>query len=159
MKISLKFRKIIVLLVLSSLSMTVMNCSKKDSGSVTPSAQIVGSWKITALLVKEGTNAEADQFPLVVALLPCFKDIVFTFKSSGELTGTVPAACQSTTEDYLGSSGTAKYEVKDGKLNITDTDGTVTSEDVSFSGNQMFWTSSETDAGVVTTTKIVFTKQ
>jgi hypothetical protein len=159
MKISSNLRKVVVLLVLSSLSMTVMNCSKKDSDSATPSAQIVGSWKITGLLVKEGTNAEEDQFAFIVALLPCFKDIVFTFKSSGELTGTVPAACQSTTEDYLGSSGTAKYEVKDGKLNITDTDGTVTSEDVSFSGNQMFWTSSETDAGVVTTTKIVFTKQ
>lgn len=155
MKISLNLRKIIAMLVLSSLSMTVMNCSKSE----TPSAQIVGNWKITALLVKEGTNAEEDQFPLIVTFLPCFKDIVFTFKSNGDLTGSVPKECQSETESFLGTSGTAKYEVKDGKLTITDTDNSVTTEDVSFSGKQMFWTSSETDAGVVTTTKVVFTKQ
>ena len=157
MKISLKLKKVIVLLVLSSLSMTVMNCSKKDSDE--PSAQIVGSWKITKLLVKEGTAAEEDQFPLVVASLPCFKDIVFTFKSNGDLTGSVPAACQSTTDDFIGTSGTAKYEVVAGKLTITDTDGTKTTEDISFSGSEMIWSSSETNAGVVTTKKYVFTKQ
>lgn len=157
MKISSNLRKIIALLVLSSLSMTVMNCSKGDSD--TPSAQIVGSWKITALLVKEGTAPEADQFPVLIAFLPCFKDIVFTFKSNGDLVGSVPKECQSTTDDFIGTSGTAKYEVAAGKLIITDTDGTKTTEDVSFSGKQMTWASSETSAGVVTTTKVVFTKQ
>jgi Lipocalin-like domain len=157
MKISSNLRKIIVLLVLSSLSMTVMNCSK--SSSEEPSAQIVGTWKITSILVKEGTAAEADQYPLLLAFLPCFKDITFTFKSNGDLAASVPAACQSTTDDFIGTSGTAKYEVVGGKLTITDTDGTKTTEDVSFSGSQMTWASSETDAGVVTTTKVIFTKQ
>ena len=157
MKISSNLRKIVVLLVLSSLSMAVMNCSKSDSD--TPSAQIVGSWKITGILVKEGTAAETDQYPLLLLFLPCVKDIVFTFKSNGELSGSVPAACQSTADDFIGTSGTAKYEVVNGKLTITDTDGTKTTEDVSFSGSQMTWASSETDAGVVTTTKVIFTKQ
>lgn len=157
MKISLKLRKVIILLVLSSLSMTVMNCTKaKDEA---PSAQIVGTWKITNIFVKEGTNAEEDQFPLVVLFLPCFKDISFTFKSNGDLTGSVPKECQSETEDFLGTSGTAKYEVTAGKLIITDTDGTKTTEDISFSGSQMTWASSETTSGVTTTTRIVFTKQ
>jgi Lipocalin-like domain len=157
MKISSNLRKIIVLLVLSSLSMTVMNCSKSDSD--TPSAQIEGSWKITGVLVKEGTAAEADQYPLLLLFLPCVKDIVFTFKSNGELAGSVPAACQSTADDFIGTSGTAKYAVAGGKLTITDTDGTKTVYDVSFSGSQMTWASSETNAGVVTTTKVIFTKQ
>jgi Lipocalin-like domain len=157
MKISSNLRKVFVLLVLSSLSMTVMNCSKSDSD--TPTAQIVGSWKITGVLVKEGNAAEADQYPLLLLFLPCVKDIVFTFKSNGELAGSVPAACQSTADDFIGTSGTAKYEVTGGKLIITDTDGTKTTEDVSFSGNQMTWASSETTAGVVTTTKVILTKQ
>lgn len=157
MKISSNFRKAIVLLVLSSLSLAVMNCSK--SGSDTPSAQIEGTWKITGILVKEGTNAETDQFPLLLAFLPCFKDVTFTFKSNGDLTASVPAACQSTADDFIGTSGAAKYEVKAGKLTITDTDGTQTTEDVAFSGNQMTWSSSETKAGVVTTTKVILTKQ
>jgi hypothetical protein len=157
MKTSSNLRKLLVLLVLSSLSMTVMNCSKADSDE--PSAQIVGTWKITSILVKEGSKAEADQFPLLLAVLPCFKDVSFTFKSSGELTGSVPAACQSTTDDFIGTSGSAKYEVTGGKLIITDTDGTKTTENVSFSGNQMTWASSETTAGVVTTTKVILTKQ
>ena len=157
MKISSNFRKIFVLLVLSSLSMAVMNCSKSDSD--TPSAQIVGTWKISSILVKEGTAPEADQFPLLLAFLPCFKDVSFTFKSNGDLTASVPAACQSTTDDFIGTSGTAKYEVVAGKLTITDTDGTKTTEDVSFSGSQMTWASSETVSGVTTTTKVVFTKQ
>lgn len=157
MKGSSSLRKIIVLLVLSSLSMAVMNCSKSDSE--TPSAQIVGSWKITGVLVKEGTAAEVDQYPLLLLFLPCVKDIAFTFKSNGELTASVPAACQSTADDFIGTSGSAKYEVSGGKLTITDTDGTKTTEDVSFSGSQMTWASSETKAGVVTITKIVLTKQ
>lgn len=157
MKISSNLRKLLVLFVLASLSMTVMNCSK--SGDDAPSAQIVGTWKITNLFVKEGTNAEEDQFALLAFLLPCIKDITFTFKSNGELSGSIPAACQSDVEDYLGTSGTAKYEVNGGKLTITDTDGSKTVTDVSFSGNQMSWTSSEVSANVTTTTRIVLTKQ
>jgi len=157
MKISSNLRKLLVLLVLSSLSMTVMNCSKSDSD--TPSAQIVGTWKITNLFIKEGTAKEEDQFPLLVVFLPCVKDISFTFKSNGELTGSVPKECQEDAEDFIGTSGTAKYEVIAGKLTITDTDGTKTVMDVSFSGSQMSWNSSSVDAGITTTTRIVFTKQ
>lgn len=157
MKVSSNLRKLLVLFVLASLSMTVMNCSK--AGDDTPSAQIVGTWKITNLFVKEGTNAEEDQFPFLLLIIPCFKDISFTFKSNGDLTGSVPAACKDDTEDFLGTNGTAKYEVKDGKLIITDTDGSKTEQNVSFSGSQMTWTSSEVDAGVTTTSRLVFTKQ
>ncbi|GGD54084.1 hypothetical protein GCM10011514_17840 [Emticicia aquatilis] len=156
MKISSGLRKLLVLFVLASLSMTVMNCSKAKDDS--PSAQIVGTWKITNIYVKEGSAAEEDQFPLLVLIFPCFKDISFTFKSNGDLTGSVPAACKSEA-DNLGVSSAAKYEVKDGKLIITDTDGTKTEENVSFSGSQMTWTSTDVDAGVTTTTRIVFTKQ
>lgn len=157
MKISSNLRKLFVLLVVSSLSMTVMNCSK--SSSEEPVAQIVGTWKITNLFVKEGSAAEEDQFPLLVLFLPCVKDISFTFKSNGDLTGSVPAACKDDAEDFIGTSGTAKYEVSGGKLTITDTDGTKTVTDVTFSGSQMSWVSTEVDAGVTTTSRIVFTKQ
>lgn len=157
MKTPSNLRKLLLLLVLSSLSMTVMNCSKADSDE--PSAQIVGTWKITNLFVKEGSAAEEDFFPQLILFFPCFKDVSFTFKSNGELSGSVPAACQSDVEDYIGTSGTAKYEVSGGKLTITDTDGTQTVTDVTFSGNQMSWISTEVDAGVTTTSRIVLTKQ
>lgn len=157
MKISSNLKKLLVLFVLASLSMTVMNCSKP--GDDTPSAQIVGTWKITNVFVKEGTKAEEDQFPLLVLFIPCVKDITFTFKSNGDMTGSIPEACKQEAEDVLGTSGTAKYEVNAGKLTITDTDGSKTVTDVSFSGNQMSWISSETNAGVTTTTRIVLTKQ
>lgn len=159
MKISSNFRKLFVLLVLSSLSMAVMNCSKSDSDTSTPTAQIVGTWKITSILVKEGTKPEADQFPTLLLFLPCFKDVSFTFKSNGDLSASVPAACQSTADNFIGTTGSAKYEVTGGKLIITDTDGTKTTEDVSFNGSQMTWSSSETTSGTVTTTKVVLTKQ
>ncbi|MFN3489850.1 MAG: lipocalin family protein [Emticicia sp.] len=157
MKTSSNLRKLLVLLILSSLSMTVMNCSKADSDE--PSAQIVGTWKITNLFVKEGSAAEEDFFPQLILIVPCFKDISFTFKSNGDLTGSVPVACQDNSEDYIGTSGTAKYEVNGGKLIITDADGSKSEQNVSFSGSQMSWTSSEVDAGVTTTTRLVFTKQ
>ncbi len=157
MRISLSLRKLLIMLILSSLSMTVMNCSK--AGDDTPTAQIVGTWKITNLFVKEGTKAEQDFFSQIILVLPCFKDIAFTFKNSGELSGSVPTACKSDVKDYLGTSGTAKYEVSGGKLTITDTDGSKTVTDVSFNGNQMSWTSSAVDANVTTTTRIVLTKQ
>ncbi len=157
MKISSNFRKLLILLTLSSLSLTVMNCSK--AGSEEPAAQIVGTWKITNIFVKEGTKAEEDQFPLLLAFFPCFKDVTFIFKSNGELSASVPKECQSTADDLPGTGGIAKYEVIGGKLTITDSDGSKTTEDVSFSGKQMTWTSSEVDKGVTTVSKSVFTKQ
>jgi hypothetical protein len=159
MKISFNFRKSLILLFLSSLSMLLMNCSKSDSDASTPTAQIVGTWKVISILVKEGTKPEADQFPAVLLFFPCFKDVSFTFKSNGDLSSSVPTACQSTADNIIGTSGSAKYEVTGGKLIITDSDGTKTTEDVSFNGNQMTWASSETTSGIVTTTKVVLTKQ
>lgn len=50
MKISSNFRKLLILLVLSSLSMLIMNCSKSDSDASTPTAQIVGTWKVISIL-------------------------------------------------------------------------------------------------------------
>lgn len=158
MKISSHLRKLLVLFIVSSLSLTVMNCSKSNDDS--PSAQIIGTWKISNLYVKEGTKAEIDQLPLLATFLPCIKDISFTFKSNGELTGSIPDACKSEVEDYVGIAATSKYEVKDEKLTITDTDGSQTIVDLSFSGkSQMTWSTSETTAGTTTTTRFVFAKQ
>ena len=158
MKVSSVIRKFTVLLALSTLALTVMNCSKKD-GDDTPQAQIVGNWKFTNLFVKEGNAAEVDQFPFLVALLPCFKDIVITFNSNGTVTGSVPAACQSDVDDVVGDITSSKYEVKGDQLILTESDGTQSSIKVSFSGNTMSWNETETTGGVTTTTRIVLTKQ
>lgn len=159
MKVSSVIRKFTVLLALSTLALTVMNCSKKDGDDGTPQAQIVGSWKFTNLFVKEGNAAEVDQFPFLVALLPCFKDIVITFNSNGTVTGSVPAACQSDVDDVVGDITSSKYEVSGDQLILTESDGTKSSIKVSFSGNTMSWNESETTGGVTTTTRIVLTKQ
>jgi hypothetical protein len=157
MKKSFNFSTVLTLLLISSLSMTVMNCSKADD--VSPPAQIVGTWKITNLFIKEGSGKEEDGFALLVAFVPCLKDITLTFKSNGELSISVPAACKDDAEDFIGTNGSAKYEVKDSKLIITDTDGSKTEQNVSFSGSQMSWTSSEINSGVQTTSRTVFAKQ
>ncbi len=160
MKVSFLIRKFTVLLALASLSLTVMNCSKKDGDEGTPTAQIVGSWKFTNIFMKEGSGAEEDQFPILVAFLPCFKDIVITFNANNTVTGTIPAACQSTADDFVGDITSSKYEVKGDQLILTENDGTQSSIKLSFSGsNQMSWTESETAGGVTTTTRIVLTKQ
>ncbi len=160
MKFSSVIRKFTVLLALSSLALTVMNCSKKDGDDATPSGQIVGSWKFTNLYIKEGNAAEEDQFPILVAFLPCFKDIVITFNSNNTVTGTIPAACQSTADDFVGDITSSKYEIKGDQLILTESDGTQSSIKISFTGsNQMSWTESETTGGVTTTTRIVLTKQ
>jgi len=160
MKFSSVIRKFTVLLALATLSLTVMNCSKKDDGGdPSPQGQIVGSWKFTNLYVKEGNSAEVDQFPFIVALLPCFKDIVIIFNANGTVSGTVPAACQGDVESVVGDITQSKYEVKDGKLILTDSDGQQSSMAVSFSGNTMSWIETDTDGGVTTTTRVVMTKQ
>lgn len=159
MKVSSVIRKFTVLLALSSLSLTMMNCSKKDGDTATPQAQIVGSWKFTAFFVKEGSKPEADQFPFLVAILPCFKDIVLTFNSNGTVSGSIPAACQSDVDDVVGDITKSKYEVKGDQLILTDSNGTQSAIAVSFSGNTMSWTESETTSGITTTTRIVLTKQ
>ncbi|RFS15566.1 lipocalin family protein [Emticicia sp. C21] len=159
MKVSSVIRKFTVLLALSTLALTVMNCSKKDGDDATPEAQIVGSWKITNLFVKEGNDPEEDQFPFLVALVPCFKDIVITFNSNGTVTGSIPAACQDDVDGVVGDIQQSKYEVKGDQLIFTETDGTKSTINVSFSGKTMSWNESETSGGVTTTSRIVFTKQ
>ncbi len=157
MKISSSLKKLFILLTLSSLSMTVMNCSK--SGSDEPTSQIVGSWKITALLSKEGTKPETDEFPLLLAFVPCFKDLVFTFKNDGTATTSASKECQEDASDITGIGGTSKYELVGSKLTITEADGSKDTQEATFSGSKMTWTTSEVDKGITTTFKIVFTKQ
>jgi hypothetical protein len=157
MQISLKLRKIAIFFVLLSCSMALMNCSKKNDDS--PDAQIVGNWKMTKYLQKEGTAAEENLFPELVLEVPCVKDVVFTFKSNGELTSVASATCKEELKGFPGIDGVSKYEVKDGKLITTNPDNDVLTQDVSFSGSEMTWASSYTNAGVVTTLKFVFTKQ
>lgn len=161
MKTSSVIRKFTVLLALSSLALTVMNCSKNDGDTATPvsQAQIVGSWKFTNVFIKEGNDAEVDQFVFLTTLLPCFKDIVIIFNADGTVAGTVPVACQSGVEDFAGDITKSRYEVKGDQLILTESDGTKTTMNVSFSGKTMSWLESETSGGVTTTTRIVLSKQ
>ena len=153
MKKSFNLSKVLTLLLISSLSMTVMNCSKADD--VSPPAQIVGTWKITKFLIKEGTKPEEDQFPLVLTYFPCFKDLSYTFKINGDFLTSATGECQ------LFDIGSAKYEITDGKLIIKDTSGYKTlEEDVSFNGKEMTWVSSEIiDNNTIRYKKTILIKQ
>ena len=155
MKVSSVIRKFTVLLALSSLALTVMNCSKdKDS----PEAQIVGTWKISNLFYKEGSDPEQDLYPLLLLSSPCISNVSITFKSNGTATSSIPNDCQDDAGDFVGGVDNATYEVKGDKLILTSS-GTAEEVPVSFSGKQMFWTFTETDAGVTTTVRMGFTKQ
>ena len=155
MKVSSVIRKFTVLLALSSLALTVMNCSKKDSEDPAPSSQVVGTWKITNIFIKQGNAAEQDLFPFAVISEPCIANIAITFNSNGTVTGSVPAACQATAEDFVGDISQAKYELSGNNLILTYSDGTKETTPVTFDGNKMSWIYTEADGS----SRIVFTKQ
>jgi hypothetical protein len=154
MKNSSNLRKSLVMLILSSLSMTVMNCSKSDSDTPTPTptAQIVGTWKFSKFLIKEGTEPEADELPKLLLYYPCFKDVSYTFESNGSFSTSAIGMCR----NFVIDSG--KYEITDGKLIFTYSENKYV-ENVSFSGNQMTWVSSETNNGIEKTKKTFLIKQ
>ena len=153
MKFSINLRSLIMLTVLSSLSMTIMNCSKD-----TPSAQIVGSWKIVNIFVKQGMAADSDQLPALVNVLPCAKDIIFIFQKSGKVSYNTPEECKSVANNFSGSSEVSDYEVKDKELTITGK--RVNSFDVTFSGKKMTWTLVDgSGTPIITTTRIILEEQ
>lgn len=155
MKFSSVIRKFTVLLALATLSLTVMNCSKKDSEDPAPSSQVVGTWKITNLFIKQGNDAEQDFFPFAVLGEPCIANIAITFNSNGTVTGSVPTECQDAAEDFVGDVNQAKYELNGNNLILTYSDGSKETIPVTFDGNKMSWVYAETDGS----TRIVFTKQ
>ncbi|MBA4851992.1 lipocalin family protein [Emticicia sp. BO119] len=156
MKVSSVIRKFTVLLALSSLALTMMNCSKKDED--TPQAQIVGTWKFSNFFVKEGNGPETDYFPIALFGAPCLANVTFTFNSNGKATTSIPNDCKDVAEDFVPDVDQATVEVKDNKLIVTSSGGTEEIP-VSFEGNKMFWTFSDTDNGVTTTVRMGFTKQ
>jgi hypothetical protein len=155
MKKSSNLSKVLTLLLISSLSMTVMNCSK--AADVSPSVQIVGTWKIINIFTKEGSAAEIEQFSSIASSYPCVKYIIYTFKSNGDFTSSVPDDCKDNGEDILGTFETAKYEVKDGKLILTDTNGSKIERNISFSGSELTLIRAEVDQDF--TIRFLFTKQ
>ncbi|WP_337041823.1 lipocalin family protein [Emticicia sp. 17c] len=159
MRVSSTIRKFTLLLTLSSLSLAVMNCSKKDDPS-TSEGQIVGTWKMTNYFVKEGNDPEIDQYALFLLFLPCVKDLSLTFNSNGTLTGNnITTDCADVIESLIGDTKNAKYAVAGDQLTITDSNKVQTVIKVSFSGKQMSWIDTSTTGGVTTTERLVFTKQ
>jgi hypothetical protein len=157
MKVSSVIRKFTVLLALSSLALTVMNCSKKDDDP-TPQAQIVGTWKITNVFYKEGNAAEQDVFALLVLGSPCVANISITFNANGKATASIPNDCQDEADDYIPGVDDSSYQVKDNKLVLT-SGGTAEEVPLSFEGGKMFWTFTDVDGGVTSTVRMGFTKQ
>lgn len=128
-----------------------MSCSKD-----TPSAQIVGSWKIINIFVKQGTATDVDQLPALVSALPCAKEIVFVFQKNGKVSYNTPQECQSIASNFSGSSDVSAYEIKDDKLIITGK--TTNTFGVSFNEGKMTWTIVDGTA-TMTTTRIILQKQ
>jgi hypothetical protein len=156
MKVSSVIRKLTVLLALSSLALTVMNCSKKDDPS--PQAQIVGTWKISNFYFKQGNSAETDLFPVALLQSPCLANVTFTFNSDGKATASIPNNCEDEAEQYVPDIDQTSYEVKDNSLILTS--GNSSDEvPISFQDGKMFWTFTDTDGGVTTVIRIGFTKQ
>jgi hypothetical protein len=128
-----------------------MNCSKADD--VSPSAQIVGTWKLIGIFTKEGSAAEIEQFSEIAPNFPCVKDVNYTFKSNGDFTSSMTVFCR----ESLSIFETAKFEVKDGKLILTDTNGYKIERNISLSGSQL--TLIEADFDVDFTVRYLFIKQ
>jgi hypothetical protein len=160
MKVSSVVRQFTVMLALSSLILTVMNCSKKNDDNPAPDAslstKIKATWKVKNVYEKQGSAAETDQLPVYVLLYPCIKDASFTFQDNGNLTGTFTNDCKVAIALILGGSENLKYEIKDNKLTITAGTNPSASFDLSFSGNDMILVAPPA-SGV--TRRIVFTKQ
>jgi Lipocalin-like domain len=95
----------------------------------TTTNSVVGTWKISNVYVKEGSNPEVDQFPLAVALMLCFKDITFVFDDKN-ITSKIPTGCQITTDATWVDSGT--YTISCNKITVTDSKGVKTISDITF---------------------------
>lgn len=160
MKVSSVIRKFTVLLALSSLALTVINCAKKDDDTPAPdpslSTKIKATWKVKNVFEKQGSAAETDQLPLYATLYPCVKDASFTFQDNGNLIGTFTNDCKVAIGLILGGSENFKYEIKDNKLIITAGSNPSNSFDLSFSNNDMILLAPPA-SGV--TRRIVFAKQ
>lgn len=128
--------------------------SCKKAADVLAADQVAGNWKLSALLVKEGTTPEEDVLPFLSAFAgSCFTDLVFSFGANGTLTSNNPVSCKSINNDLAneGVVTNGKWALNGNKMIFTDNSNVKEEYDYSLSGGIMSLSQSETDA----TTKVV----
>ncbi len=111
----------------------VFSCSKKDDP--TAGGPLVGNWKLSALLLKEGNEPEEDILPFFALFGTCFSDMIFTFQSDGIFSTNNPPSCVTEDTQIEGLSDTTKWEVSGSKLKFTDKDNEVTEFDYAVDGD------------------------
>ncbi|GAB4014672.1 hypothetical protein GCM10028773_02070 [Spirosoma koreense] len=125
------------------------SCKKENGGGgdpVTPNS-IVGSWKVSAMTLKDDKNS-VDYLALLKTYIgedgvACLTDTKGTFNSDGSITGTPSPSCKSTgSDEYNPVQDKSTWKVADNKLTITDSDGAET-YDLKVSGNTMTWSTQE----------------
>ncbi|MBC8156327.1 MAG: lipocalin family protein [Bacteroidetes bacterium] len=165
----LRLRALFAALLLLSIA---IGCSSKKDDDPTPggaatTSAAVGNWKYAGFKVDpavmvptSGTMVvtTTDLFPFLTANSTCLTDLTITFKSDGTTSSTNPASCQTTSvDDDSGLTGTGKWALSNGKMTLTDTDGTITVFDATISGNTMSLAYKEDDTDPVTNRKTTYT--
>ncbi len=125
---------------------------------------VVGDWKLSGYLLKEGTAPEEDVLPLLSAFSgSCFTDLVFVFNANGTLTSNNPVSCRSVNADLAdgGIVTNGKWALIGSKMTFTDNTNVKEEYDYSLSGGIMSLVQSETDPAtrIVTRTTLKFKKQ
>lgn len=128
-------------LFIATLFTTLISC-KKDSDPTPSSTEVTGSWSIKTL---SADPEESLVGGMVTSLLEdeCTTQYVFTFKDGGNIEVSSPATCTGSDVEGLISNDT-KWEVKNGKLILTDSEES-TESSFKISNNEMTLTTEVDD--------------
>ena len=102
---------------------------------------ISGTWKRTGMTLVEANGKTSDMMQRMIRVMPCTKDITYTFSNDGRLRSTVPDACGALKKNVEAMNAEAHWTMNGRKLTLTTTmkGFPTTIYDVRFSGNTMTW--------------------
>lgn len=102
-------------------------------------SRAVGTWKRTAMTSVNADGTTSDDFISMTEVMPCSKNITYSFKADGSIMTNVPDECGAMKKTIESMNGDGKCTMTGNKLTVTSSKLPPAVYDVQFKGNTMIW--------------------
>lgn len=102
-------------------------------------SSMTGTWKRTGMTSTDLSGKTSDDFQEHIKVMPCTKNITYTFKADGSFLTTVPDECGAMKKTIEATNGAGKCTAFGNKVKVTMKGIPDATYDVKVAGNTMTW--------------------
>ncbi|MFN8346262.1 MAG: lipocalin family protein [Spirosomataceae bacterium] len=100
---------------------------------------VTGTWKRTAMTSVHSDGTTSDDQAAALKVMPCTKNITYTFKADGSILIQVPDECGPMKKTIESMNGDGKCKMSGNKLTVTSSKLPPAVYEIQFKGNTMIW--------------------